>query len=305
MNTEPNPHDTAEYPSPPTVASGPADPPSVTVEIAARSHTGLVRANNEDVYLVVRYGRFWQTLLTNLPSGIAPDREGVEDYAFLVADGVGGHAAGEVASRLAVGTLVRLALDTPDWILLPHDRDWERIEDRARERYRQIDAALRAESQANPELAGMGTTMTLVRNIGRDLIVVHVGDSRAYLASGEEFGQLTHDHTLAQELADKGGIAPGDVVKHVFRHVLTRALGGKLDWVGVDVRRVGLTDGDQVLLCSDGLTDMVDATTIAGVLRAAPTPDNACQTLIELALKNGGKDNVTVVLARYRITAAA
>jgi serine/threonine protein phosphatase PrpC len=303
MNINPDLPDTAEYPQPPTGAAPPPYPPPVQVDFAARSHTGLIRANNEDVYLVVHYGRFWQTLLTNLPPGDAPDRNTAEGYGFLVADGVGGHAAGEVASRLAVRTLIHLALDTPDWILLPGDEGWERIADRSRDRYRQIDEALRAEAEARPELEGMGTTMTMVRNVGRDLIVAHVGDSRAYMVRGGDIKQLTHDHTLAQQLADAGGISPAAVVTHVFRHVLTRALGGRGGWTGVDIGKFELNDGDQLLLCSDGLTDMVDTATIAAVLRDAPTANDACHTLIELALEGGGKDNVTVVVARYRIAA--
>jgi protein phosphatase len=305
MNPQPPFADTAQYPQSPVAQAGPpASPPAVKVDVAARSHTGLVRTNNEDVYLVIKYGRFWQTLMTNLPPGDAPERVGHEGYGFLVADGVGGHAAGEVASRLAVKTLIQLALETPDWILLPPgDGEWRRVQERAREYYQQIDATIRAEADERPELAGMGTTMTIARNIGSDLIVVHVGDSRAYRLRGEELRQLTRDHTLAQELADARGISPGDVVKHLFRHVLTRALGGKLRWGGADVEKHGLTDGDQILICSDGLTEMVPTAAIVGVLRTAPTADAACQELVDLALKNGGKDNVTVVVARYQIAA--
>jgi serine/threonine protein phosphatase PrpC len=304
MNAESHVSDPVVQSQPATGSfESPAGLPAVRVDAAARSHAGLVRPNNEDVYLVVRYGRYWETLATNLPPGDAPARVDSDGYGFLVADGVGGHAAGEVASRLAVDTLIRLALETPDWILLPPgDEDWKRIQERAREYYRQIDAALRAEAEERPELQGMGTTLTLARNVGRDLIVAHVGDSRAYRLRGDDFRQLTRDHTLAQELADARGISPGDVVKHLFRHVLTRALGGKIGWAGVDVGKFGLDDGDQVLVCSDGLTEMVAPAEIAGVLRSAPTAEATCQELVELALKAGGKDNVTVALARYQIT---
>jgi protein phosphatase len=297
--------DTAEFPQPQAALFGPVvPPPAVKVDVAARSHTGLVRPNNEDIYMVVRYGRFWQTMMTNLPEGDAPERVTNDGYGFLVADGVGGHAAGEVASRLATGTLIQLALAVPDWILLPPDgEEWERVRERAGEIYRQIDATLRTESREHPELAGMGTTMTIARNVGRNLIVSHVGDSRAYRLRGNDFRQLTRDHTIAQELADARGISPGDVVKHIFRHALTRALGGKVSWAGVDVQKFGLEDGDQVLVCSDGLTEMVPAGAIAGVLREAPTADAACDRLIQQALDAGGRDNVSVVLARYQIAA--
>jgi protein phosphatase len=295
MSTQSILDDTSDF----TLNPGPA---SIRAEVAARSHTGLVRPNNEDVYLVVHYGRFWRTVATNLPPGEAPERADTDGYGLLVADGVGGHAAGEVASRLAVAELVRYSLEIPDWILLPGEtEDWTRIVERAREAYDRMDSALRAEAEARPQLAGMGTTMTIARNLGRDLILAHVGDSRAYLLRGGELRQLTKDHTLAQELADARGISPGDVVKHVFRHVLTRAVGGKVGWGGVDIDKFSLEDGDQILLCSDGLTEMVTQAAIATILRDATTADEACRNLIDAALHNGGKDNVTVVLGRYRI----
>jgi protein phosphatase len=286
-----------------TLNSGPA---TVRVEVAARSDTGLVRPNNEDVYLVVHYGRFWRTVATNLPPGDAPERADIEGYGLLVADGVGGHAAGEVASRLAVSELIKYSLEIPDWILAPGEpEDWSRIVERAREAYDRMDSALRAEADVRPQLAGMGTTMTVARNLGRDLILAHVGDSRAYLLRGGEFRQLTKDHTLAQELADARGISPADVVKHVFRHVLTRAVGGKVGWGGVDIDKFTLEDGDQLLLCSDGLNEMVTPAAMATILRDSLTAEAACQQLIEAALQNGGKDNVTVVLGRYQIAEQA
>jgi protein phosphatase len=150
----------------------------------------------------------------------------------------------------------------------------------------------------------MGTTMTAARNLGADLIVAHVGDSRAYLLRGAEFRQLTRDHTLAQDLADRRGIGQADVATHIFRHALTRALGGTVEWKGVDVAQVELADGDRLLLCSDGLTEMVAPPTVAATLRAAPTARAACDALVGLALENGGRDNVTVVVAAYQIGSA-
>jgi protein phosphatase len=295
--------DTADYSPPPPVAAPAVTQPAssqVRADLAALSHTGNVRESNEDVFLVVRFGRALQTLLTNLPEGLVPDRSAEEGYGLLVADGVGGSAAGEIASQMAVSTLVSLVLDTPDWVLLAGDQEREKVMERFSQRYHQVDAILRAEGQADPALAGMGTTMTLACNLGADLILSHIGDSRAYLLRGADFRQLTRDHTYAQELVDAGVIQPEDVETHRFRHVLTRALGGTGPRAGTEVQYVRLGDGDQVLLCSDGLTDMVDDVAIAAVLREAGTARAACDALVEMALKNGGKDNVTVVLARYR-----
>lgn len=295
--------DTDEYP----VSTAAADVLSprfassaVQVDLAALSHQGKVRPNNEDHYLIVRFNRALQTLLTNLPEGLIPPRAEEVGYGMVVADGMGGMAAGEVASRMAIRTLINLALATPDWVMLGGTPEIELAMQRMAERYRQVDAALREEAQADPRLSGMGTTMTLTCSLGADLLLSHVGDSRAYLLRSGELYPLTRDHTLVQELVDRGVVRPEQAANHPFRHVLTRALGvggGKLD---AEVQRVSLADADQLLLCTDGLTDMVDATTIRTILRSSACSNDACRTLVETALQNGGKDNVTVVVARYR-----
>jgi protein phosphatase len=140
--------------------------------------------------------------------------------------------------------------------------------------------------------------MTLACSLGANLILAHVGDSRAYLLRGSALHPLTRDHTLVQELVDRGVVHLEQTALHPFRHVLTRALGG--GEIEAEVQRVSLADADQLLLCTDGLTDLVDTTTIGSILQSSASSDDACQTLVELALQNGGKDNVTVVLARYR-----
>jgi PPM family protein phosphatase len=219
---------------------------------------------------------------------------------MLVADGMGGMAAGEVASQLAIRTLINLVLATPDWVMAREGPEIERVMQRMAERYRRVDAALREEARADPSLAGMGTTMTLACSLGTYLILAHVGDSRAYLLRGGALHALTRDHTLVRELVDRGVVRPEQAASHPFRHVLTRALGVGGGEIDAEVQSVSLADADQLLLCTDGLTDMVDATTIGAILRSSASSDDACQTLVELALQNGGKDNVTVVLARYR-----
>jgi PPM family protein phosphatase len=274
--------------------------PAAQVDLAALSHPGKVRPNNEDHFLVVRFHRALQTLLTNLPEGLVPLRAEEAGYGLVVADGLGGMAAGEVASRSAIGTLINLALATPDWVLTGGGPEVERVMRRMAERYRRVDAALREQAAADPGLAGMGTTMTLACSLGADLVLAHVGGSRAYLLRGGTLHPLTRDHTLVQELVDRGVVRPEQAARHPFRHVLTRALGGAGGEIDAEVQRVALADGDQLLLCTDGLTDMVDPAAIGATLRGAASSNDACQALVELALQEGGKDNVTVVLARYR-----
>jgi protein phosphatase len=155
----------------------------------------------------------------------------------------------------------------------------------------------------DPGLRGMGTTMTLALSLGPSLLIGHVGDSRAYLFRPGVLLQLTRDHTVVQALVEAGRLTPAEAATHPFRHVLTRSLGSGPDRVEADFQRAWLADGDQLLLCTDGLTDMVDNAAIAAVLGGAATAEEACQALVALALKNGGKDNVTVALARYRFPA--
>jgi len=295
--------DTAEHLVPPLrdVLPPPAVSSRVEVDLAGLSHQGNVRSNNEDHYLVVRIERTLQTLLTNLPAGHIPDCFGEVGYGMVVADGMGGMAAGEVASRLAISTLVNLVLNTSDWIMRVGEWETEEVLQRMAERYRRIDTVLRTQAQNDPGLSGMGTTMTLAVSIGRDLILTHIGDSRVYLLHRNQLHQLTRDQTLAQSLADQGVISQEDTATHKFRHVLTSALGGGKDRIAPEVRHLTLHNEDQVMLCTDGLTEFVTDATIAAILRGAGSAQEACSALVELALRNGGKDNVTVVLARYRM----
>ena len=275
----------------------------VRIDVAAQSHPGHCRANNEDHFLVTRLSRTLQTLITSLPSGdVAPVTEEV-NYAMIVADGMGGHAAGEVASRMALSALVALALDTPDWILRADDGYQWTIEDRAREGVRRIGTLIVDTGRREKVLRGMGTTLTAARSLGRDLVVTHVGDSRAYLFRGGTLYRLTRDHTYAQQLVDAGMLAPADVATSGYAHVLTNAVGGSSRDVHVDTDHVLLEDGDRLLLCSDGLTDLVDDEAISAILRERTTSQDACARLVQLALDNGGRDNVTVIVAAYTIPA--
>jgi protein phosphatase len=289
------------WPEASDIRSFKSDSERVQVDLGALSDPGKVRPNNEDHFLVTRFDRSMRTLITNLPPGHVPEHYGETAYGMLVADGLGGEAAGEVASRLAVSVLVDLVLQTPDWILRLDEESLRQVRKRMERRFQQVQEALRGQAREDPSLAGMGTTMTLVCSLGADLLLIHVGDSRAYLLRQGKLHRLTCDHTMAQSLADAGVISPQDVATHPLRHVLTNVLGGRDGRVRVDWRELRLVDGDQVLLCTDGLTDMVPHETIIEVLRSAGTAADACRTLVELALDAGGKDNITVVLGRFHI----
>jgi protein phosphatase len=160
-----------------------------------------VRPNNEDHFLISRFGRFLETVQTNLPADTVPPRSEESGYGMVVADGMGGCAAGEEASRRAITSLVNLVLHTPDWILrLDEEPLPKEVLRRAAERYEQVNQTLAEEAQGDPGLSGFGTTMTMAWTLGRQLFVAHLGDSRAYLLRQGRLQQLTRDHTLVQEL---------------------------------------------------------------------------------------------------------
>lgn len=273
----------------------------VQVDLGALSHRGKVRPNNEDSFLVTRFERALDTLLTNLPAGYVPERYAETGYGMLVADGMGGAAAGEVASRAAIKSLVDLVLRTPDWIMRYDEPSVAQVMKRLDRRFLKIREALIDRVQADPSLAGMGTTMTLACSLGPGLIIAHAGDSRVYLFREGKLSRLTHDQTMAQTLADVGAIRSEDVDSHPMRHVLTGAITTQGATGRAELLHLQLADGDQLLLCTDGLTEMVAEAAIAEVLTAKGSAADACRTLVDLALEGGGKDNVTVVLGRYRI----
>ena len=276
----------------------------VEIDVAALSHTGHVRSNNEDHFLVTRLGRTLETMITSLPEGDAPKRAEEVNYLMMVADGMGGHAAGEVASRMALSAIVSIALDIPDWILkLDEERKYE-IEQRTRARIREVAAMLVKEGAQDPALSGMGTTLTAARSLGRDLQITHVGDSRAYLFRAGVLHRLTRDHTYAQLLVDIGRLPSTDAADPRHRHILTNALGGSDSNVKIDIDLMTLEDGDRILLCSDGLTEMVNDSAIASILVEARGAHQACEALVQRALDNGGRDNITVIVAGYRLPQA-
>jgi protein phosphatase len=223
--------------------------------------TGLVRSVNQD--LAVETGTL-----------------------FAVADGMGGHAGGEVAARLAVDTLTVAFGSKPTGAGLS-------------EAVSEANRVVFEHSLENPELRGMGTTLTaaaLVNEDGHDVIaLVNVGDSRSYRFHDGELSQITVDHSLAEEMVRSGEISESEAAVHPHRHILTRALG-VADDVAVDLWRVQPTRGDRLLLCSDGLTNELDEDQITEVLGSVPDPQVAADLLVRAARTHGGSDNITVVV---------
>jgi protein phosphatase len=282
------------------LGNGPEEPAlSAHVDIAAVTHEGLVRETNEDHYLVIRFHRSLENIFTNIPDQILEKSYDIIGYGALVADGIGGYAGGAVASRLALTKLIEIVAATPDWIMsLRRSHNSQRVLRRMTERFLKVDEKLRTHAQQHAELQGMGTTLTIAGLLGDELIIGHIGDSRAYLFRDGRLIQLTSDHTLAQRLIDAGVAKPDDAVARSMRHVLTAALGSLGEDVPPEVHRRKLVAGDQLLLCTDGLTDCVSDAEISTVFSQGHSARWACQELVDLGLSAGGFDNITAVVTR-------
>lgn len=281
-------------------ASPPAstEPPPLVVRSFGQSHPGRVRESNEDVFVV---GELARTLLirhTNIPQPDAAHSRH-RGHVFLVADGVGGNAAGEEASRLGSHSIEDFLLNTFRRFAAAPSGDGRPALQELQAALRQADARLFEEAGRHPEWQGMGTTMTLAIVAGRRLFIAHAGDSRCYLYSAGILRQLTADHTIAAEMARRGLISPVQQEHHPWRHVVTNLLGGSEHGVQAEVHLLELHPGDIVMLCTDGLSDMLTDVAIAAVLTANADPEAACRELIAQANRNGGQDNVTAIVARF------
>ena len=273
----------------------------VRVDIGARSHQGAVRSTNEDHFLVVRVGRHQDTMMSSLPRGDLPSRFDEHGYAMLIADGLGETGTGSVASRVALSALAHLAIHFGRWNLRVDPKVASEITERAEWFYRRASDAVIERARSHPALAGMATTVTAAYTAGDDLFVAHVGHSRAYLYRAGTLSQLTRDHTLAWHM-EKTGSREGAVRRmQDLRHILTETIGGSPDGPLVDVDHLSLLDGDGVLLCTNGLTDVVPEERIAEVLTFRRDASEQCRLLVDLALRAGTADNVTAVLAQYEI----
>jgi protein phosphatase len=249
---------------PASESAGPAPPPA----FGARTDVGRVRTTNEDRFVA-------------------------RPPLFLVADGMGGQNAGEVAAAITADLIEAGAADGTI----------RTIADLAQALGR-ANAAVWQRAAADRELQGMGTTCTAMLVAGSRALVAHVGDSRAYLLRRDELRQLTVDHTLMQRLVDEGRLRPADVATHPQRSVIVRAIGAAAD-LSPDRLTVELEPGDRLLLCSDGLTGPLAVDEIEATLAGTPNPQAAAEQLVDLANAAGGADNVTaLVVDPDRLTAA-
>jgi protein phosphatase len=265
------------------------------------THPGKVRENNEDHFLVARLSKSMHVCKTSLPGDGKTSPSEEEGYLVIVADGMGGVAAGERASALAVESVEQFVQNTLKWFLHLGGEEEHQLVSELRQGLERADRTVIELARMNPALHGMGTTLTMAYSVGTDLFIVHAGDSRAYLFRDGELEQLTTDHTLVQVLVEGGAISPEDARRHPRRHVVTNVIGGPRPGVDAEIHKLVLRDGDVLLICTDGLTEPVDDATIAEVLNRLHDPRDACTRLVDLAVSRGGPDNVTAVVLRYQV----
>jgi protein phosphatase len=297
--------DETEPEDPDLLTSTPTDEPfpplssTVRVQVAARSDRGG-RPVNDDHFLIVELGRYQRTLATNLPDGQVPVRYEEAGYGMIVADGLGN--AGATASQLAITTLAHLVLHFGKWQLRIDPDTADDVINRARRFYRQVDQTVTETGSERTDLSGMGATLTAAYSAGDMLFLAHVGHSRAYLFRDGVLTQLTSDQTLRQRIVEWGP-GPFEAAANELDHVLTDVIGGHARPARIQVGQFELRGEDCVLLCTNGLSDVVDDKSAAAILGMRATLEERCGALVDLALARGTRDNVTAVLAKYDVPA--
>lgn len=244
------------------------------MEWASKTHIGKIRNKNEDSFYVdEKNGRI-----------------------FIVADGMGGHNAGEVASKMAIEKVSEIINNDFDSISLTNE---SQIKDLIGDAIKEGNAEIYKQSLSFDNWDGMGTTITMALFLNSKIYFGHVGDSRAYILRSNELTQLTEDHTLVSELVKNGSITEVEAKTHPKRNVITRALGTEISPIP-DILSTNVNDGDIILLCTDGLTNIVDNGLIKNCFLNNSDLQKACDFLVDEANKRGGFDNITLIAIRYR-----
>lgn len=268
-------------------------------DIFGASDIGRQRRENQDHFLVADLRRQLLVRQTDIPQAEHELLFGCQEGNLLVvADGMGGHEDGEVASRTAVESAAHYVLDMMHWFLKLSPGDEQEFEDELADCLKAIQRKIWAGGESNSQR--MGTTVTMAYLLWPRMFVVHAGDSRCYLQRAGTLRRLTTDHTIAQQLIDSGRLTCDEACLAKWRHVLWNCVGGSDRLVRPEVVRANLEEGDVVLLCSDGLTGMVDDDEIAAIITAATNSQVATQQLIEAANSAGGKDNISAIVCRVQ-----
>jgi protein phosphatase len=273
------------------------------IDVAGYTDVGNVRQQNEDQFLIANLTKSLQVLRSSMDvreQAVASDSHG---HLLIVADGMGGRSAGERASSVVVCSLADSMLNMLRWHFRASARREPEVMADLKEAVvrcqRQIDDEIRQE----PDTKGMGTTLTLAYLLWPRMFVVHVGDSRLYRLRNGDLKQLTRDHTWAQLMVESDHMSEEEARTSKYSHVLWNVVGGENDDIQPDIFREDIELGDTLLLCTDGLTKHVPDKLVRSLLKKSGNANEAAQLLIETAKRAGGTDNVTVIVARFPMTA--
>jgi protein phosphatase len=217
---------------------------------------------------------------------------------FVVADGIGGHAGGEIASKMAIDTVrdyMKTSMSGKEHFISEENNEFSKATNRIASGIQLANQAIYEESQNNAVVHGMGTTVAAALLTGNRLSIAHVGDSRVYLVRANSIVQLTDDHSVVSEQVKQGLLTKKGAELSKHRNVITRALGTRKT-VEIDMDELDIMDGDRIILCSDGLSTMVQDDFILSTVTSVDNPVEACKILIDTASANGGKDNITVIV---------
>ena len=271
---------------------------SVTVESAGLTDIGRVRKKNEDQFLIADLVTHLRVSQTSLPPAHHNDwHAGVTGHLFVVADGMGGMSGGEVASGLAVETISWYVAKTMPWFYRYQDGREAELEQELRKAV-QLTQETVHDAAAHSRFPRMGTTLTLACLLWPRLYVVHAGDSRCYIRRGDKLTQVTTDHTLAQRAVDDGVLTPEQAEAAGLGHALWNCIGAGQKEVSPELHHTTLKAGDELLLCTDGLTRRLTDNDVLAILKSSPTAELAAKALVEAANEAGGNDNITVIVTR-------
>ncbi len=266
---------------------------------AGRTDVGRVRQSNQDQFLISDLHKSMLIHESSLHRDGEPRLYGRSfGRMLMVADGMGGHQAGSRASVLAIDLVMNQLVNGMRWPTRVDADEEERFVSDLKSMFETAHHLIVREANSQEDLRGMGTTLTMCYILWPLMYVVHVGDSRCYLIRDGKCEQLTRDHTVSSQLAEKAGLSPEQAEASKWSNVLYNALGAGGIEVTVEVRKVSLQFNDLIVLCSDGLYRHVKSPDIVDILQREPELTDACRNLIELANSRGGKDNITVLATR-------
>lgn len=271
---------------------------AITLQYAGKSDIGRVRKNNEDQFLIADLTKQLHVAQSSLDKAqLGTWSGGSIGHLLVVADGMGGVAGGEIASGLAVETISWYVARTMPWFYRYQDGREKELEAELVHAVEKCNETI-TDAAAGSHFTRMGTTLTMAYVLWPRLYVVHAGDSRCYIHRGGKFVRMTKDHTVAQQAVERGILTEEQAKSSPLGNTLWNCIGGGTEGVRPDVYHLTLQPGDELLLCSDGLTRRLEDAAVRDIMAKSATPEAACDALIAAANEAGGQDNITVIVAR-------